>query len=170
MTATCDVRPARLGDYRSAARMLERTWMTTYAEMIGVERARRFGRPAYRRTDLLVSHFARRLGRMPGHAALVARLDGRMVGYATYSEDPDGAAVLWMLYVDPERQGSGVGTQLLQAIVARCPRAKTLRLEVLQKNDKAIAWYQRHGFEIFASADTALSGNEEPVHYMDRRL
>ncbi len=170
MSVVCEVRSARLGDYGPAGAMLKRAWMATYADMLGVERARRFGRPAYRTSDLLLGHFARRLGRLPGHDALVARRDGRLLGFATFSQDPDGEAVLWMLYVDPAAHGEGVGTHLLQSIVARCPQARTVRLEVLQKNDKAIAWYQRRGFEIFAMAQTALSGSDEPVFYMDRGL
>jgi len=61
------------------------------------------------------------------------------------------AAVLNEIYVDPDRRGTGVADALLDAVVARA-RAQDLPLDRLvldvdAENDRANAFYRRHGFE-----------------------
>lgn len=61
------------------------------------------------------------------------------------------AAVLNEVYVDPDRRGTGVADDLLDAVVARA-RAQDLPLDRLvldvdAENDRARAFYRRRGFE-----------------------
>ena len=55
--------------------------------------------------------------------------------------------IIWKLYVLPEAQGSGAGSALLAALLDRAPTgAKSVRLEYLDGNEKAAAFYAARGF------------------------
>lgn len=82
-------------------------------------------------------------------------IDGDLSGFSAHgpTEEP-ATGKLHKLYVDPHRHGRGLGWRLLQAAEARA-RAEgwtTLLLQVNKRNEKAIAFYRRTGFEVRASA------------------
>lgn len=62
--------------------------------------------------------------------------------------DPDGAAELTALYVDPSRLRAGLGTALLAAARAalRARGAREVVLWHLEGNEPALGFYERHGF------------------------
>ena len=74
---------------------------------------------------------------------------------------PAGLPVLegeWVdqLYVDPARTRQGIGSELLE--VAKQQRPAGLDLWVFQSNERAIAFYERHGFH---EVDRTDGDNEE---------
>lgn len=84
-------------------------------------------------------------GRSPeGARTLVARLDGRPVGWCTTGpprdEDPPAPLEMWSLYVDRAHQRRGVAT----ALVAAAPTGP-LYLWVLDGNARAVAFYRGVG-------------------------
>ena len=88
------------------------------------------------------------------HLALVAEVDGRVVGSAGLH--PVGPqlrrrhAAMLGISVVPEAQGRGVGTALMQALCDYADRwGHVLRIEltVFADNARAIALYRRFGFE-----------------------
>ncbi|WP_283136659.1 GNAT family N-acetyltransferase [Rhizohabitans arisaemae] len=93
----------------------------------------------------------------PGAFALVAREDGRVLGYTVVRiEDPEQgamwgrtgrAAVVETLSVLPGARGTGVGGALIGAIKdrVRAEGVRTLDLHVLANNHDAIRFYERHG-------------------------
>ena len=66
--------------------------------------------------------------------------DGAVKGFVHL----DGAEVK-KLFVEPVLQGSGIGAALLQYVI--CEKNASF-LWALQKNERAIRFYQRHGFHI----------------------
>lgn len=84
--------------------------------------------------------------------ALVAELDGRVVGYVRVrpSSLPSSAHVHRVdgLAVDPAVQGRGAGTALVQAALelARSRGARKVTLAVLDRNERARRLYARCGF------------------------
>ncbi|MBE5802134.1 MAG: GNAT family N-acetyltransferase [Clostridiales bacterium] len=66
----------------------------------------------------------------------------------TFSQEPGGQSI-WVeeLYVLPRYQGQGVGTQVLKKLQELYPHCRRFRLEVEPDNTRAIALYQRLGFE-----------------------
>lgn len=80
--------------------------------------------------------------------------DGAPMGYVliakTFSQEPGGLAV-WVeeLSVLPEYRGQGAGTQALEWVKKRYPNCKRIRLEVELENTRAIALYERLGFQEF---------------------
>lgn len=78
--------------------------------------------------------------------------DGGVLGYAratrTWLED---------LYVDPDAQGGGIGSMLLELVKSHRPLG--LGLWVFESNTRAQAFYARHGFGVVRRTDG--SDNEE---------
>ena len=100
---------------------------------------------------------------------LVAMQDGVAVGYAM--AQLDGAEiVLYLLYIHPQWKGRGIGSALLDAIVADYPDAKAVRLEVLRDNVAAIAWYKTKGFDIYGETKNATGTRNVAALYMDKKL
>ncbi|MBF6192987.1 ribosomal protein S18-alanine N-acetyltransferase [Nocardia beijingensis] len=78
--------------------------------------------------------------------------DGRMVGYAGIALLGDAdhpEAEVHTIGVDPGRHRAGVGTLLLEALLAEADRrGGPVFLEVRTDNAPAIALYAKHGFHI----------------------
>jgi ribosomal protein S18 acetylase RimI-like enzyme len=95
-----------------------------------------------------------RLLASPGHAAvLVARENGVVLGMVTLqflvsTASGEPAALLEDLVVAPRRRGSGIGSQLLGAALARARARGCRRVSLLTDVDNAAAqrFYERHGF------------------------
>ena len=99
----------------------------------------------------------------------LAMQDGVAVGCAMAQRD-DAAIILYMIYVHPEWQGHGVGSALLDRVIADYPGAKTIRLEVLRDNAAAIGWYKSKGFEIYGETKNATGTAGAAALYMDKTL
>ena len=63
------------------------------------------------------------------------------------------------LYVDPERQGLGIGSRLVQ--LAQGEQAE-LRLYTFQANVRARALYERHGFIVEELTDGSRNDEKAP--------
>ena len=123
---------------------------------------------------LSVAAFAAHLAN-PDHAVLVAELDGRLLGYAlTKLGRPEAADVLaavpdgpWCelskLYVHPDGHGSGAARALLEAVLLEARRASvaTLWLGVNQLNQRANAFYAKHGLEVGGPRHFVVGGQVE---------
>lgn len=77
--------------------------------------------------------------------SFVAKINGKVVGFTS----PCFEGNQWrigQLYVDPEVQGRGIGSKLLQTALGWLGPEKDVYLHVLQWNDNAIKLYERFGF------------------------
>ena len=95
-----------------------------------------------------------------------------VAGASTIPEYP-GDGELQMLYVRPDRIGTGLGRALLERACDELARAghAYLILDVFAGNDRAIRFYRAHGFETIRAANPALSvpgGHLYPLEYMRR--
>ena len=77
-----------------------------------------------------------------------------MIGMIAFRKD-------WIdqLYVLPEAQGRGVGTELLQVAQGAFDR---LQLWTFQRNDRARRFYQARGFALVRETDGARNEEKEP--------
>jgi ribosomal protein S18 acetylase RimI-like enzyme len=89
------------------------------------------------------------------HEVWVAEEDARVVGFV-------GLGTGWLdhIYVEPEAQGRGLGTALLDH--AKRERPEGLQLWVFQKNEGARRLYERHGFRVVELTDGAGNMEREP--------
>ena len=115
-------------------------------------------------------------GRAAGYDFLFADeadADGadRMAGYACYGEIPCtvGSYDVYWIAVDPDRQGRGLGRQLMEAVAAAVRRAggRTLYLDTSGREQYAPTWrfYERCGFAVAARlADFYGPGDDKLIY------
>lgn len=89
----------------------------------------------------------------------VAEQDGHRVGFASVWTNDN---FLHNLFVDPRYQGQGVGKALLEQVQKTF--TSTGALKCLVKNERAVAFYQRHGWHIEASGRSP-DGDYFLMHY-----
>ncbi len=73
---------------------------------------------------------------------------------------PEPHWYLWVLGVDPPRQGQGVGGALLQPVLARAD-AEALPCYLETDKDVNVPFYRKHGFEVLVEGDLPGGG----MHY-----
>ena len=93
---------------------------------------------------------------LPNEEVWVAEIDGAPVGFAALGSR-GGLDFLQHIYVAPECQRRGVGTELIERAKERRPSG--FRLWVFQENVGARRFYERHGLQLVELTDG--SGNEE---------
>jgi L-amino acid N-acyltransferase YncA len=92
-------------------------------------------------------------GRLAAHR-LVAERDGKVVGWAAVSGVSErcvyAGVVEHSVYVDPAHAGQGVGTALLQALIASTEAAGiwTIQTGIFPENTASLALHERCGFRV----------------------
>ncbi len=118
----------------------------------------------------------------PDRLVLVARRDGRMIGYAMLirgvGDDDDvqravtvrPAVEISKMYVLPEDHGAGVSAALMSETLAHAPRfeAKCVWLGVNQNNQRAQRFYAKHGFTVNGTKTFRLGTRIENDYVMVR--
>ena len=101
----------------------------------------------------------------PKRVLLLAEADGAPFACVQLVDQGAGAAYLGMLTVDPARQGSGMGRDLLAAAEPEAAArfgADRVRMTVIRQRGELIAWYERRGY--------ALTGETAPFPMDDPRF
>jgi ribosomal protein S18 acetylase RimI-like enzyme len=136
---------------------------------------------AFIEENLTPSHFARYLTDAD-RLLLVARRDGRMIGYAMLVRGvPDDDSVqravtvrpaveISKMYVLPDNHGGGVSAALMTAALNRAPdlEARSIWLGVNQNNQRAQRFYSKHGFTINGTKTFRLGTRIESDYVMVR--
>jgi ribosomal protein S18 acetylase RimI-like enzyme len=118
----------------------------------------------------------------PGRGVLVARDDGRIIGYAMLvrgvGDDPDvagsvparSAVELSKLYVAAGHHGTGAAPGLMRAGIewAAGGGAEVMWLGVNRENGRAQRFYRKHGFEITGTKTFRLGASLEHDYVMVR--
>lgn len=89
----------------------------------------------------------------------VAMQNGHRVGFASVWSNDN---FLHNLFVDPQYQGGGAGSLMLEHVQQRF--TSTGSLKCLVRNERAVAFYQRHGWHIEATGDSP-DGEYYLMHY-----
>jgi ribosomal protein S18 acetylase RimI-like enzyme len=110
---------------------------------------------------------------------LVAEIEGDAVGYARMREVPNPKDLdsmpsieLARIYSVQSRIGKGVGSALMEKCidVARNEKKRVIWLGVWEKNQHAIAFYQRWGFEKFSEHEFILGDDLQTDWLMKKML
>ncbi|HEM6340772.1 TPA: GNAT family N-acetyltransferase [Streptococcus suis] len=101
---------------------------------------------------------------------LIAVMDEKVVGFACYGsssqEDLQEAGELYALYVLADYYDQGIGYQLIQAALEKLQSYQTVSLWVLEGNTRAIAFYEKVGFEFDGVKKIVHLGAERIEHRM----
>ncbi|TPL85458.1 GNAT family N-acetyltransferase [Mesorhizobium sp. B2-3-14] len=135
------VRTAGDRDLAAVRALLLETWHATYDAIYGAERVTEITNEWHS-----IASLKARLAK-PNSEFLVAD-DGKRIGGMAFAEAVDGGGVVMLrqIYVLPSLQGRGIGGMLLDEIIESFPEAHRIRLEVEEKNTRAVAFYQANGF------------------------
>jgi ribosomal protein S18 acetylase RimI-like enzyme len=110
---------------------------------------------------------------------LVAEASGELAGFAQLRESPAPACVtgqspieLWRFYVDREWHGQGLAQALMAASLeaAAARGAGTIWLTVWERNDRALAFYRKCGFEVRGDKEFMLGNDPQTDRVMTRSL
>lgn len=117
------------------------------------ERASRTGHP-FLSDGFIVSERQRVADQwLPVSETVVAEDDGVVVGFVAMVGDEVGG-----LFVDPVRQGQGIGRRLMaHAVIGR----ERLELGVFEANDRARGFYESLGFREVGRGDEPVEGHVE---------
>ncbi len=82
------------------------------------------------------------------HYWLIAKTDGKIVGYTHSHLLSNNEAIIVSLFVLPDFQGFGIGTKLINLSMSwfRRRKVKMVRLRVVESNRNAINFYKRNLF------------------------
>lgn len=101
---------------------------------------------------------------------LVALVDEQVVGFVCYGtssqEDLQEAGELYALYVLADYYDQGIGYQLIQAALEKLQSYQTVSLWVLEGNTRAIAFYEKVGFQFDGVKKIVHLGAERIEHRM----
>jgi ribosomal protein S18 acetylase RimI-like enzyme len=140
--AMTQIRTMTARDAPSVSRLLGESWRRTYSPIMGPETTARLSddkhAPARLAAELLDDNKM---------SFVAERPDGSIAGYAMAAMDDRGDVLLDRLHIDKTEFGSGLATDLLHAVLAAHAGIPSIALEVIEGNDRAIAFYRKHGFE-----------------------
>jgi len=86
----------------------------------------------------------------------VILVDGVVCGYAAVEDQAEAIHVV-ELVVCPEYQGRGIGSTVLQTVIARAQNEqRPVRLRTCIENSRAQSFYRRHGFRELGRDETHL--------------
>jgi len=149
-------------DLPAVSRLLGDSWRRTYGPIVGEDKAVRTS-AEYHAPDRLAAELANN----DMMSFVAERRNGTLVGYAM-AELKDGDVKLDRLHIDKSEFGTGVAVDLLHAVLAAHAGMVSIALEVLEGNDRALAFYRKHGFEV-VERQAASHGADGLWSYIMRR-
>jgi len=154
-SASVAVEPANADDADEISELAESIWQVCYAELLAPEQIRYMldwmYAPAQIREEIQEREI---VYRWISH-------NGERVGFAASGPGADGLdVVVHKLYISPDWQRCGLGSEALAAIeaAARSIGARRMTLRVNRGNEEAIRAYERFGFERDSEVCTAIGG------------
>ena len=133
------IRTAMRADLDAVKRLLAETWHATYDPIIGADKVDEIT-AMWHSPEALGSRLS-----APNSEFLVADTGSGITGMAFASQD--GKVIdLQQLYVSPQYQGSGIGTNLIGELLSCFINAQTMRVQVASANAGAVGFYTACGF------------------------
>lgn len=160
------VRVAAVDDAPTIERIARETWADTYTGLIPENVQTRFLDRAY------ASESLRESIRRPESWFFVAERDGEVIGFAEYAPRSEEKVDLLRMYVLPAEQRAGAGAALLAAGLDAIRDAggdyTTVIAGVEVGNEKAIRFYEKHGFK--HATTTKFAHADVNTHVYERKL
>ena len=135
------VRTASARDIEAVRALLVETWHDTYDAIYGPQRVTEIT-DEWHAIPVLESRLTQ------PHSEFLVADDGTRIGGMAFAAaaDEGKTVVLHQLYVLPALQGRGIGGLLLDEVESCFPDAGTVRLDVVEANERAVLFYQAQGF------------------------
>ncbi len=160
-----DIRPASLADVDTVADLAARTFPLACPDHMTDENI-----SAFIAANLNAAAFA---GFVSGteYTLSLGTIDGEIRGYLLLVDEGD-VQFISKCYVDEHAHGSGLAALLMNDAIAtaRARGAHTMRLGVNRHNERATAFYTRHGFEIVGTRMFTVGDQVENDYVLERSL
>ncbi|NML21562.1 GNAT family N-acetyltransferase [Pseudoflavitalea sp. G-6-1-2] len=166
------IRYATKEDAMAIAALSRKTFYESFAAQNTAEDMEKFMRESFSEERLIAQVGA------PGNIFLMAYSGTELVGYVRmlYGFNPPEledlpAIEIARIYADASVIGKGVGSALMKRCIelATDMKNKSVWLGVWEKNDRAIAFYKKWGFEKFSEHDFVL-GDDVQRDWLMRKL
>jgi ribosomal protein S18 acetylase RimI-like enzyme len=95
--------------------------------------------------------------------------NGKIVGLITVGRIGKKSVHIGRLYVHPEVQRQGIGSQLFAAALKAFPNTEVIRLEVEEENKKGVSFYYKQGFREVERKIDAIEGEQMQSIVMEKR-
>ncbi|MHB1051191.1 MAG: GNAT family N-acetyltransferase [Bacteroidota bacterium] len=144
MTLKTTYRECTIDDIPAIQQVLFNTWAASYADFIPMKDIQWYFNNYYSDSNFI------RMCDDPNTWNFVAEVKGHVVGYARGKINGEQKRFyLESLYVLPEFQGRGIGTELLKIVEhkALSQHYSTLWLGVMVQNIPSLEWYRKLGFQ-----------------------
>ncbi|MEZ5308388.1 MAG: N-acetyltransferase [Pyrinomonadaceae bacterium] len=170
-----EIRFAVAGDAEKLAMFGSETFWDTYR---GSDKLNPRDLRAYMSEAFSVSKITKELND-PQTAFLIGEKNGRMAAYAKIVFQKSNGTVagdsqteLARIYVERSFRGKGFGIQMLEKCLNEAVKAKSdvLWLGVWRYNERAIGFYEKHGFAITGEIEFNLAGNIQKDFVMAKAL
>ena len=158
------MRLALVSDINAMAQFLDDSWHRTYDDLIGVDKVSQ------------ASHFYHNAEKLGSEIAddtiivMIAEDDGGLIGAGKIEVRSEGRLYLDRLHISPSMYGTGLGQALTDAMLAVVPESREIELSVLEANARAVAYYQKQGFEITKRQNTCEAVLDVPTLIMRKTL
>ncbi|TPN76688.1 GNAT family N-acetyltransferase [Mesorhizobium sp. CU2] len=144
------IRAMTRNDLGDVSRLLGASWRRTYSPIMGAENTARLSDERHAPDAL-----AAEIDDEDKMSFVVERGDGSIAGYAMAAMDRHGDVMLERLHIEPSEFGGGLAVDLLHAVLAAHAGIPSIALEVIEGNDRAIAFCRKHGFEVVERREAA---------------
>jgi ribosomal protein S18 acetylase RimI-like enzyme len=139
-------------DIEQLQKVAKISWNHTYKGIIPPDIQERFLQTNYS-DEMMVR-------RLEHSLMFVAECEGTVVGYANFSKvNETGDAELSAIYLCPDYQGKGIGTDLLQAGISHLSAVKAIYINVEKENKVGLAFYRAKGFVVVSEFDDDFDGH-----------
>ncbi|QOY35544.1 N-acetyltransferase family protein [Anaerobacillus isosaccharinicus] len=146
------IRKMQAKDIKQVQQVAKISWNTTYNGIIPIEVQENFLSSAY--SDEMMQT------RLERSFIFVAEVEGDVVGFANFSSVKEGGKVeLAAIYLDPQFQGKGIGTGLLEQGIKDIEGIKEIYLNVEKENQSGRTFYKAKGFEVLNEFDDEFDGH-----------
>ena len=97
---------------------------------------------------------------------VAAEQAGRWLGIGGFThligDKLDHKGLIWGMYARPESRGRGVADTIMGALISHArARVRLLQLTVMADNGRALSFYKRHGFSVYAIEPQAVRQGAE---------
>jgi ribosomal protein S18 acetylase RimI-like enzyme len=92
-------------------------------------------------------------GERPQFYKIVKDEAGQIVGFGHAKREKDGSPRIDALYVLKSAQGTGLGSELMDQMLAWTGEGQPVDLQVVSYNDHAIEFYKKRGFKVVEGSE-----------------
>lgn len=147
-----EIRKMETKDIKQVQKVARISWNTTYDGIIPIEVQENFLKSAYS-DDMMQTRLDRSF-------IFVAEVEHDVVGFANFSTVKEGGKVeLAAIYLDPQFQGKGLGTALLEQGIQNIESVKEIYLNVEKENHSGRTFYEAKGFKVLNEFDDEFDGH-----------